>query len=441
MFDQRGTGRSGLLRCRRLERSNLLRAGAAAAACARSLGRRRAFYTSRDSADDIEAIRTELGAERIALFGTSYGTKLALGYAKRYPDRVERLVLDSVVELNGPDPLYLDSIEASRRALRSLCAGRCPWTEDPVADVAALVGASRARAAARPGRGRARQVAAHDRDERRGLLDPGGRRLRSGAARRLPGRRPRRAGREIAPLLRLRRRAFEVDAEPPPPRVLSTAVYAATTCEEVTMPWSRDTPPDAGERHRQAAERAAGIPDSAFAPFDRATALASDVLDLCESWPQAPAAPEFGPAPLPDVPVLLLEGEDDLRTPVENAERTAALFPQSRLVVAPATGHSAIGADFTGCARRAFARFVQRRRCRRSCPRRRREFLPHPPPPLRLADVPRLRGTSGVRGRTLAAVKLTLRDVTEDPVTEVIFDRRAPACSPGAAACAPAATG
>ena len=38
VFDQRGTGSSGLLRCRRLERANLLRAGAAAGACASSLG-------------------------------------------------------------------------------------------------------------------------------------------------------------------------------------------------------------------------------------------------------------------------------------------------------------------------------------------------------------------------------------------------------------------
>ena len=426
VFDQRGTGRSGLLRCRRLERSNLLRAGTAAAACARSLGRRRAFYTSRDSADDIEAIREQLDAERIALFGTSYGTKLALAYAKLHPDRVERLVLDSVVELDGPDPFYLDSVEASRRALRTLCAERCSWTEDPVADVAALIDRI---ASAGPLRGRL--VDARGRSRRgtvtsgelfsilvAGDFDPA---LRAA----FPGAVGAALGGDVAPLLRLRRRAFEVDAEPPPPRVLSTAVYAATTCEEVTMPWSRDTPPDAGERHRQAAERAAGIPDSAFAPFDRGTALASDVLDLCESWPQAPAAPEFGPAPLPDVPVLMLEGEDDLRTPVENAQRTAALFPQSRLVVAPATGHSTIGSDFSGCAERAFARFVQRRPVPPTCPRARRGFLPHPPPPLRLADVPRLRGTTGVRGRTLAAVKLTLRDVTEDLVTEVIFDTAA----------------
>jgi hypothetical protein len=40
--------------------------------------------------------------------------------------------------------------------------------------------------------------------------------------------------------------------------------------------------------------------------------------------------------------------------------------------------------------------------------------------------VARLRGTSGTRGRTLAAVKLTLRDVAEDAVTELIFDPRDP---------------
>ena len=72
IFDQRGTGRSGLLRCRALERSNLLRAGDAAAACARRLGPRRAFYTSRDSTDDIDALRAQLGAEKVALYGTSY---------------------------------------------------------------------------------------------------------------------------------------------------------------------------------------------------------------------------------------------------------------------------------------------------------------------------------------------------------------------------------
>ena len=422
IFDQRGTGRSGLLRCHRLERANLLRAGAAAGACARRLGAGRAFYTSRDSDDDIEAIREQLGSEQVALYATSYGTKVALGYALRYPARVERLVLDSTVEADGPDPFYLDTLDAVPRALESLCRRRCPWTSDPVADLAGLVerlarGPLRGRVVDRRGRTRVRRLTRVDVFSilLGGDFDPALRAAFPGSVRAaLSG--------DATPLLRLRRRAFEVDAEPPPPRFLSSGVYAATMCEEVRLPWGRTTPPDPGERHRQAAARAATIPDPEFEPFDRATSLASDTLNLCERWPQAPVAPEFGPGPLPDVPVLLLEGEDDLRTPVENARRVAQLFPRSRLVVAPATGHSALGSDFSGCTDRAFARFFQERTVPTRCPGARRPFQPSPPPPRRLAHVQPLGRTSGLRGRTLAAVKLTLRDVAEDAITELIFD-------------------
>jgi pimeloyl-ACP methyl ester carboxylesterase len=426
IFDQRGTGRSGLLRCRRLERSNLLKAGPAAGACARRLGARRAFYTSRDSADDIDAIREQLGAEQVALYGTSYGTKLALGYALRYPARVERLVLDSVVELDGPDPYYLDTMTAVPRALHALCLRRCPWTSDPVSDLAGLVerlarGPLRGRVVDRRGRKRVRRLTRVDVFSILvgGDFDPALRAAFPGAvASALSG--------DATPLLRLRRRAFEVDAEPPPPRLLSAGVYAATTCEEAPLPWARTTPPNPGERHRQAAVHAETIPDSEFEPFDRATSLASDTLNLCDRWPSAPLAPDFGPGPMPDVPVLLLEGEDDLRTPVENARRTAELFPRSSLVIARATGHSTLGSDPSGCTQRAFARFFEGRAVRTRCPRIRRPFQPSPPPPRRLSDVPPLQGTSHRRGRALAAVKLTLRDVAEDSITELIFDPRDP---------------
>ena len=224
------------------------------------------------------------------------------------------------------------------------------------------------------------------------------------------------------PLLRLRRRAVEVDGEPPPnARVFSTALYAATSCEEASLPWDRSTPPDPAERHRQAAARAALIPDSDFEPFDRATALASDVLNLCERWPNAPLAPDFGSGPLPDVPVLLLEGEDDLRTPVENAQRVGAQFPRSSLVVAPATGHSALGADLSGCTNRAFENFFEDEPVVTECRRARRFFKPSPPPPRRLSAVSPL-GGAGRPGRTLGAVRLTLVDVAEDSITELVFD-------------------
>ena len=423
IFDQRGTGRSGLLRCRRLERANLFDAGPAAGACARSLGARRAFYTTRDTDDDIDALRAALGAERIALWGTSYGTKVALSYARRYPDRVERLVLDSVAPLEGPDPYYRDSTGAVPRVLRSLCGRVCGWTDDPVADLSRLV----QRIAARGGaiRGTVVDARGRHRSERltsvdlfsvllAGDFDPT---LRAA----FPGMVDAALRGDVAPMLRLRRRAIEIDAQPPPPRVLSSALYAATTCEEIPMPWPRATPPDADERHRVAAANAATIPDSEFEPFDRQTALASDTLELCESWPAAPVAPDLGTGPYPDVPVLLVEGADDLRTPVENAEREARSFPRGRLVVVPDTGHSAIGADVYGCAQRAFARFIQRRRVPDGCRRRPHSFPAEPPPPRRLSSILPLRKTRGVRGRTLAAMKLTLIDVFKDSLSALVF--------------------
>jgi pimeloyl-ACP methyl ester carboxylesterase len=427
VFDQRGTGRSGLLRCRRLERANLLEAGRAAGECARRLGSRRAFYTSQDSAQDIEAIRRELGVRRVALFGTSYGTKVALAYALRYPANVERLVLDSVVEPDGPDSLYLDTFAAVPRALQALCRSGCRrFTRDPLRDLTALV----ARLAAGPLRGRLvdargrRRPARLSRSEFLSILlagdfDPSLRAAFPGAVRAaLDGDR--------APLLRLRRRAFALDGEPPPPRSLSSALYAATTCEELLFPWQRGAPPDPAERRRQAQDAIAGVPDSSFFPFDRLTALDNDLLALCDRWPHAHAAPAGGAGPLPDVPVLLLEGEDDLRTPVENARRVAGLFPRASLVVAPGTGHSALGSDVSGCAERAFVRFFRGRRVNTRCRRSRRVFPAIPPPPTSLRALAPAPGSRGRRGRVLTALSLTLRDVSDDSLTNLILDFRDP---------------
>ena len=423
IFDQRGTGRSGVLRCRALERANLLDAGKAAGDCAARLGSRRAYYTSRDSAEDIEAIRVALGYDRVALFGTSYGTKVALGYALAHPANVERMVLDSVVEAGGPSPLYLDTFEAVPRALRALCESDCSaFTSDAVADVDTLVGRlSRAPLRGRVvGSGGAVSGSALFREDLfvvllAGDFNPVLRASFPGAVRSaLDG--------DPAPLLRLRERAYAVDGEPPPARVLSSMLYAATTCEETPFPWPRTAPAEPSSRHAEAEAAAAALPDSAFFPFDRATAVDNDLVDLCGRWPAAPVAPGLGAGPLPDVPVLLLEGEDDLRTPVENARRVAAGFPAARLVIAPATGHSALGADVSGCTRVAFARFMQGRTFSTRCRGARRDFPPSPPPPAGIGEVRPLTSGSGVRGRVLTAIGLTLRDIASDAVTGLILD-------------------
>ena len=57
-------------------------------------------YTTVESADDIDAVRKALGAERLNLLGISYGTHLALATLKRYPNSIDRLVLASAEGLN-----------------------------------------------------------------------------------------------------------------------------------------------------------------------------------------------------------------------------------------------------------------------------------------------------------------------------------------------------
>src|SRR4051794_5446243 len=131
-FDQRGTGRSGLIRCPEMQRDGRVRSTRAAAACAARLGPRRAFYTTPDSVEDMEAIRTAIGAERLTLFGVSYGTELALAYSRAHPDRVDRMILDSVVDPDDVDPFGLAGFRAMSRTLRLLCPLRCRGvTRDP----------------------------------------------------------------------------------------------------------------------------------------------------------------------------------------------------------------------------------------------------------------------------------------------------------------------
>src|SRR4029453_14898594 len=49
--------------------------------CAAAVGARRPFFTTRDSADDIDAVRQAAGVDKVVPYGTSYGTKVGLEYA------------------------------------------------------------------------------------------------------------------------------------------------------------------------------------------------------------------------------------------------------------------------------------------------------------------------------------------------------------------------
>jgi pimeloyl-ACP methyl ester carboxylesterase len=57
-------------------------------------------YNTEQNADDIDDLRRHLGAEKVDLWGISYGTHLALSALKRHGDRINRVALAS---LEGQD--------------------------------------------------------------------------------------------------------------------------------------------------------------------------------------------------------------------------------------------------------------------------------------------------------------------------------------------------
>ena len=158
-----------------------------------------------------------------------------------------------------------------------------------------------------------------------------------------------------------------------------------------------------------------GVPPEAFGPFDRPTALDNDIINLCEFWPAAPTPPAFGAGPATGRPRPAARGRGRPAHPGRvGAAGWPAQFPQARLYVAPATGHSALGSDFSGCIERAFTRFFLGRRLPGPCRGVRRRPRPTPPVPASLAEVRRIPGVPGRRGRSLRAVVLTLNDVFDD---------------------------
>jgi hypothetical protein len=111
---------------------------------------------------------------------------------------------------------------------------------------------------------------------------------------------------------------------------------------------------------------------------------------------------------MPNVPVLVLSGSQDLRTPTGSARRVAELFPQAQTLVAQGLGHDVTGADPSGCPSTAVRRFLTGRRVAHGCPRVRLSPRQRDPRSLRaLRPAPRTRGRPG---RTLAAVRRTYQD-------------------------------
>jgi pimeloyl-ACP methyl ester carboxylesterase len=426
MFDQRGTGASSYLRCS-LNGATLTAAGTR---CAGELGPRRGSFRTADTVEDIEVLRAESGYEQLVLYGVSYGTKVALDYAARYPTRVAGLVLDSVVLPQGPDPLQRSTFAAMRRVLAQLCAGNeCRGISgNPVGDLAGRVRSL----ARRPLRGlltSARGVRQRVFIERRDLFDimlTGD--LNPTLRAELPSALTSARRGDSAPLIRLAARSAGIISFQGSSTEFSDAVFAATLCEENLFPWDRAAGLTARSQQINAAARAAGT--GAFSPFDLTTALTSEAVSLCVGWPVA-SPPPVSAGPLPNVPTLVINGATDVRTPLEDAALVKTLIGAAQVLAVPHTGHSTLASDYGDeqCATRAVAQFFAGAPvtpCAASA-------NPFSPTPIAPTNMDRLRaiGRGGKVGRTVAAAVLTAEDMRRQIIGDTLEAGRIPSRAGG----------
>jgi pimeloyl-ACP methyl ester carboxylesterase len=416
VFDQRGTGRSGELVCPGIGSHQLPDLGLGR--CAQRIGMRRGFFSTYQSVSDLEAVRRAIGVEKISIYGVSYGTKVALDYATRFPQHVDRLVLDSLVMPDALDPYALSTFAAVPRVLGQTCAANaCTGiTSDPVGDLSKLIDELVGQAVTGNvynGKGKRRRA----RLRRSGILevliegdfDPTLRADFPAAVRAaLNG--------DAAPMLRLAAavRGAENLSEPGD----SEALFAATTCEDAALPWDPSTPP--AQRASEARQSFNQLPPSTYAPFDQATVFKFSLAPFCATWPEAGSRPPVEQGPPPAVPALLISGDEDLRTPQEDAIRLAGRLPKATLVKVPGVGHSVLGGDLSGCSLRALRHFFRGEPVG-ACPAQRALVPPSPVPPTSLRQFPRVRGLPSRVARTLLAAQNTLADAFERSLSALLL--------------------
>jgi len=356
-YDDRGTGESGLLDCPTLQKAITAdEQQASAAACATALGPARDFYSTAQHAEDLDAVRQALGVEKVALFGVSYGTKLSLAYALAHPDHVDRLLLDSVLPPELPDPFSADVLRALPATLSAFCSdGSCrAATPNFAADVVFLANKYAAKplvGTVRDANGRTVRQQVDGIELLATLLDGD---LNPGLAAELPATMHAARLGNTRPLLRLAR--VHDLTTPTPSADLSGALYAATVCRDGPFPWSPETP--IAQRPAFFRTAIASLPPGTFGPFG-AWAARFGNADFCLKWPSPAGGATLGSGPLPNVPVLAVSGGFDLRTPTAGAASVVARFPQGHLLVVPGVGHSVTTADPSGCAVNAVRAWFQ----------------------------------------------------------------------------------
>lgn len=341
LVDQRGTGQSTPLDCPELAAlpGGLEPAAVREAtdACLSSLKADPRFFTTSVAVRDLDAVREALGLKQLDVYGVSYGTRVAMHYARRYPERTRTLVLDGVV----PPSLALGPNAAfnAERAFKRMLA-RCAEESDCSAAFPGLDG--RFEAVADKLRRAPKMLA---------LPDPV-----SGEQRELEL-----AYEHLAVTVRMLSYAPETVSLIP---VIVNEAYANDNYQPIASNALRivaELSSLLSVGMHNAVVCTEDVPfwgDIDWAGLD-ATYLGADQVralkETCEQWPRGFYDDDLHDPLEVAVPTLILSGSEDPITPPEYGDEVAGKLPNVRHVIGPGQGH---GIFNRGCVPHLISDFV-----------------------------------------------------------------------------------
>ena len=285
-----------------------------------------AQYTTRNLVEDLEAVRKELGYRKVTLYGTSYGTRVAQEYMRRYPKSVRAAILDGVV----PPSLAMPSNYAD-------------YSQRSLTRVLALCKADAACAAAYPelDADLAKMLAAAEQGVTIGK-DPLARGFFGEAFRnflyspdvyvKLPHAIHAAANGDWAPYGEMATRYARGI------RTLNLGFFLSVTCTE-------DLPRVDEAKVREAS-----------AGTVLGTYRLDQQLGACKVWPRGEADPASFTPLRSSIPTLLVSGEHDPVTPPEYGDEVARTLTRALHVVIPAGSHSG---DTGGCLEKITSEFIR----------------------------------------------------------------------------------
>lgn len=289
-------------------------------------------YDTPTSTRDLEALRTALGARRLRLVASSYGTRLALDYLRAHPERVGALVLDGA---DPPDALAdADAATAADAAVRRL-VDACE--QDRACDAAHPDLAARLE----------RTLADFDAQPRRVQVDGGDR----GPVELSIDGDDLYAGLHAA--------LYDSDVIPHLPAMVDAIAAAGgellDTVATQVLPALLGTATGAFLSVECADAGAPEAPDED--PGRAATIVLAGALAYCDDWAVAPVRGEFREPPAVEdpPPVLVVAGELDPITPAAGSQRVAELL-EATYVELPRAGHSPM--LFDACATEVLRGFL-----------------------------------------------------------------------------------